>query len=536
MALSPTQLGNISNSMVTLYQELEDFIIKDFARRLAKSGQITSTAEWQAIRAKEIGISTNYIKEEVKRITKLSEEEIRKLFKDSSSASTNNDNKIFEAGGLDPIKIEDNPVLKEYVNAAIKQTKGELKNITRSLGFAEFINGKVVYKDIATFYHNQLDLAQMKISTGVADYNSAIKQAIKKLTDSGLRTIDYEVGWSNRIDVAVRRSVLTGVNQMSQQMTVANGESRGLDIVETSAHAGARPNHASWQGQRYSYSGKSDKYPSFVEVCGYGRGDGIGGWNCRHSFFFVIDGVSPRTYTDEYLESLKNKTYEYNGKEYTIYEASQYQRRLETSIRKTKRELIAFNNAGLKQDFQNASIKLQQQKREYEKFSKSIRSREKKERQQVVGFGRGISQKSVQSYKEVEKEANKLYNLGNTRTNIEAYNRDKHIREILKNNNVEFIKRINDRECIIKQYNPTITEMTKHAQENLSNKVDRAEMTVEKAQTFINNAKIVLYDTNRSTIKFISENGYSILNFDNRLITSVPQKWRNKYNKYLEED
>ncbi|MEG1495522.1 MAG: phage minor capsid protein [Bacilli bacterium] len=394
MSLSPSQLDNIPNSMVALYQGLEDYIIKDFARRVNKTGTITSTAEWMAIRAEEIGIATKHINEEIERLVAVTIDELDILFKDSALASMNSDNKIFEAGRLDRIKIEEHPALKEYLNAAIAQTKGELINITRSLGFAEIVNGKIVYKDIAKMYHNQLDLAQMKVSTGVSDYNSAIRQAVKKITDSGLRYIDYENGWSNRVDVAVRRSVLTSVNQMSQKMTEYNISELGLELVEVSAHAGARPNHAEWHGQIYSYKGNHEKYPDLVEATGYGTGEGLGGYNCRHSFFPYLDGTA-RTYTDKYLQSLNDKTVEYEDKQYTDYEASQYQRKLERSMRQTKRELIAYKEAGLDKDFTNASIKLQQQKRKYEDFSKAARIRQKNDRTQVQGFDRSIAQKSV---------------------------------------------------------------------------------------------------------------------------------------------
>lgn len=70
------------------------------------------------------------------------------------------------------------------------------------------------------------------------------------------------------------------------------------------AHGGARPEHAEWQGKVYSRSGKSKKYPSLVDKTGYGTGPGLGGWNCRHSMFPFYEG-STRAYTDEELEELK---------------------------------------------------------------------------------------------------------------------------------------------------------------------------------------------------------------------------------------
>lgn len=117
----------------------------------------------------------------------------------------------------------------------------------------------------------------------------------------------------------------------------------------------------------------------------------------------------------------------------------------------------------------------------------------------------------------------------------EEQNKDELVINLSNKNNIEFVKRISEKEIVVKNYNPVIKEMSKHAEDNLNNKADRANMTIEKAQSFINNAKLVIFDSKRETIKFMAQDGYTVLNFDDKLITAVPQKWRNKYNKYLEE-
>lgn len=399
MALFPSQLEQLPENIVNIYQELEDFILKDFAKRLSKAGTITDTAKWQAYRAKEIGISIESIKKETERITELSEKEIDRLFKESALSSLENDNKIYKKAGLSTLDLENTPFLKKYLEAAINQTNKELFNFTQSMGFSETINGKIVYKPIAKYYHDALDLAQFQISTGVTDYRTAIRNIIKKLSDSGIKYVNYESGWANRLDVAVRRATLTGSNQMAQQMTIFGMEELGCNHVETSAHAGARPDHARWQGQVFSWKSRDSKYPDFEEVTGYGTGSGICGWNCRHSFFPFFPGISSPNYTKKQLENIEPKNTFYKGIEYTHYEATQRQRRIETSIRKTKRELILYNELGLKDDFINASIKLQRQKQVYIEFSKSAGLRIKNERHQVLGFDKSVSQKSVWSRK-----------------------------------------------------------------------------------------------------------------------------------------
>ena len=395
MALTPKQLQNIPENIVQLYRDLEEFIIDDIARRIAKTGQLTETAKWQLERAKDL--SMDNIEKEILKTLELSNKEVEETLKQSALTSIQAENKIYEEAVKKQIKIKGNSNLEKLLEAAIKQTKGELKNISQSLGFAQIINGKIVYKDIAKFYQDSVDLALMQVNSGVLNSNEAIKQAVKKLADSGLRTVDYENGWSNRVDVAVRRAVVTGSNQMCHKMTELTMKELECEFVETTAHAGARPDHQEWQGQVFCYKGKSDKYPDFVEKTRYGYGDGLGGYNCRHSFYPFFPGISKRAYSKQHLNNIDPEPFEYDGKTYTYYEALQHQRKLETNIRQKKRELIGYNAAGLKDDFNNSSIALNRLKNEYKAFSNAGDLTVRNDLMQVYKYGQSISQKARRS-------------------------------------------------------------------------------------------------------------------------------------------
>ena len=386
--LTPDELAKLQEHLVPLYQELEDFIIEDIARRLKKTGQVTDMAKWQIEMANDIAISMKKIEEEVARINEIAIEEVERLFNEAALTSLDREVSLYEKAGMSPLTLDNSPLMKQYLEAAIKQTQGELRNITGSMGFATTVGGKITYQPIAKVYHNALDLAQFQISSGVLDYNTAIKQAVKSLCD--------------RVDVAVRRATVTGGNQMATKMTEANIEHLGIDYVETTAHAGARPDHQDWQGQVFCYKGKDMKYPDFVETTRYGHGDGICGWNCRHTFHPFIPNVSVRAYSDADLERIKEldeKIIEYNGKSYNLYQATQKQRQIETAIRKTKRELIGYNASELKDEFSKASIKLQRQKQYYKDFSKAADLPLQNERHQVLDFNRSIAQKAVHAAK-----------------------------------------------------------------------------------------------------------------------------------------
>lgn len=419
--LTPNQLQEIPVYFVNLFQELENFIIEDIARRISKVGNITDMAEWQLMRAEEIGIADKTIKKKISEILGISFDAIEKLFEESAIKSIESDNILYEHAKLTPIHLSGSEELKSYVDSAKEQTKGKLKNMTGTLGFCTIKKGNVISKKLTEIYRESLDLAQFQVSTGVLDYNTAVKKAVKRLADSGLRFIDYETGWANRIDVATRRAVLTGVNQMSQNINNRVINDIETDIVEVTAHSGARSegagikNHKKWQGKWYSLSGKSTKYPSLKNVTGWGQGDGLGGWNCSHQFHAIIPGISIPSYSEKQLKNIDPPDIGYKGRTYTHYQALQYQRKIETAMRQTKRQLIAYESAGLKDEFTSASIKLQMQKQEYKEFSKVAKLKLQNERHQTLGYNKSISQKSVHANKKEDEKYKKYhYNKNNT--------------------------------------------------------------------------------------------------------------------------
>lgn len=390
--LTPEQLKKISESMNGLLQELEEFVIKDIARRIGGKGGLTETAKDQIKKSLGIGVSLDRIEEEIQRATGSMLKGIDREIRSEIDEAARRDSLRYAAVGkaINP----ESPGLKHLMMAGIAQTKSELSNFTRSLGFAVKENGEIAFKPLAKFYQNTLDLAHWQVSTGITDYRTATRNAVKTMANSGLRTVNYASGHTNLIDVAARRAVLTGVNQMNLRMTDQIMQDLGAEFVEVSAHVGARPDHQVWQGRVYHVCGAKEGYPDFVSSTGYGTGPGLGGWNCRHTYFPFFPGVSTRTYTDDQLRYIDPPPRDYNGKTYTYYDATQKQRRMETAIRKTKNEAAGYKAAGLNGDFKTASIKLGRQKQAYREFSKAMNIRPKMERTQVYGFGRSVAQKA----------------------------------------------------------------------------------------------------------------------------------------------
>jgi hypothetical protein len=182
----------------------------------------------------------------------------------------------------------------------------------------------------------------MKITSGAFSYQEAIKQAIQSTAQQGA-TVLYPSGHTDRIDVAVRRAVLTGVGQTCRTICEVNAQEMGCDLMEISAHSGARPTHAEWQGQIVSLSGRKG-YLNKDDI-GYGTGAGFGGWNCQHDWYPYFEGISSRNYSEKALKQMNEKCIEYNGEKYSEYEISQIQRRMEREIRSAKREKVAYKTA-----------------------------------------------------------------------------------------------------------------------------------------------------------------------------------------------
>lgn len=387
--LTPEYLQGLPAELEKLYLRLEEETISDISRRIAKVGHITDTAEYQILRMRELGAGTEYIKSKIKEYSGLSDDVVEQLFFDAAQVSDEFYKGAYDKAGKEYKPFEYNDFFQQIVVANVNQTKGELSNLTQSMGFSyRGSNGERRFRPVATAYRECLDYAFTQVETGTTDYITAIRNATRRLTESGLQFVDYDSGVVNHVDVAVRRAVLTGISQVTGKISEHNAAELETDIVEVTAHAGARPDHAEWQGGWYSLSGKSKKYRSLAEATGYGRVDGLKGANCRHDFFPVIEGVDVPLYTKEELANIDPPPFEYNGKRYTYYEATQKQRSMERAIRKTKREILAADKSGDKDRFTEKSIRLRRQREEYEKFSKSAGLLTQNERNQVVGFGR----------------------------------------------------------------------------------------------------------------------------------------------------
>lgn len=439
--LTPDYLQGAPAELEELFLRLEEDIIADICRRIAKAGYLTDSAEHQVLRLRELGAGTEYIKQKISEYSELSDETVDRLFFDAAQTSDEFYKKAYAQANVGYTPYEYNDFFQQAVTAGVNQTKGELRNFTQSMGFSyRGSNGQVRFHGAAEAYRDCLDYAYMQVMTGAVDHNTAVRNATRRLTEGGLQFVDYASGVRCHADVAARRAVLTGLSQMTGKVSEHNAAELDTDIVEVDAHAGARPDHAQWQGRWYSLSGKSKKYPSLRDVTGYGTVTGLKGANCRHDLYPVIEGICEPSYTEEELKNIDPPPFEYNGKTYTYYEATQRQRAMERSMRKTKREILAADATDDKDRFTEKSVLLRRQKEKYGRFSKAAGLSLRNERTQVGGFGHSQASRSAAEYKKmltlgngdatIGLKVNSFRNAlasGSVNTSVDTKNQSKHV-------------------------------------------------------------------------------------------------------------
>ena len=388
--LNPNELEAIPEQLVKIFRQLEFDVMNDIIERITVNKDISRTADWEISRLYELGVSKRAIKKRIKDALSLSKREINLIYKKVIWEDYARYEPIYRTKGKPWIPFEKNKQLQQLIAGVKEQTSGEFKNITQSLGFAlKNPDGTRTFRPLSKVYQQTLDKSAFGMLSGVYDYNTMIKQAVQELTDSGLRTVVYETDDGktirthiNRVEVAARRALMTGFNQVVAKITEDNAEQLGTDKFEITYHSGARPTHQPWQGRVYTKE-------QLVTVCGYGAVDGLKGANCYHDFHPFFDGISKRLYTDEELDRMnaeENTPKKYGDKEYTVYEALQRQSRMETSMRR-KREKIGLleNGEANEDDILAAKAKYHALSNEYAEFSEAMGLPQQRERISIDG-------------------------------------------------------------------------------------------------------------------------------------------------------
>ena len=371
--LTPEYLWSVADPVVNIWEELDSWAIKDICERLMAAelydyNKLPGTARYRAWLLNQSGMHYEEMIRIIAKLTKKSEKEVKHLFEEAGLLSLENDRPIYENRGLPLTDIRNNSGLLQILNEAYQRTNGELKNYTRT-----------TLRNSRKQIYDSLDKAYMAVATGTRSYSEVIRETVEDLSKDST-TVTYPSGHKDKIDVAVRRAVLTGINQGAAMISLENALQNGYEYLIIDAHIGARvndndkiANHAGWQGKIFKIIGSTEEYGNITEETGFpGNPLGLCGYNCRHHFFPHILG-DPNPFERNIPDEKENRK---------VYESSQKQRYMERKIRETKRNLLGLETCikncpdekakfDLQIEYDKKSAKLQKQNKAYREFCKA---------------------------------------------------------------------------------------------------------------------------------------------------------------------
>lgn len=393
-----------ADRIIALYQQLEDDILSAVIRRILKMGYVSEASKHQLEVLQAAGLLYDDIVQLIADRTDACTAQVRALFEDAGVQTVEMDNSLHEAAGALPIDIRQDSSTRQVLEAGYKKTLGTMRNLVSTTA-----------TQTQTAFIQTCDRIYMQVSSGAFSYQEAIMNALRALADTGA-TVSYPTGHTDRMDVAVRRCVLTGVSQTAAAVSLRQAEDAGCYLMEITAHSGARPDHAKWQGQLVSLTGKDvGKTIDGLKVwslsrIGYGSGEGFKGWNCRHNWHAYYPVFSTPNYTQEELKKLDEPCISYNGKLYTEYEVSQMQRAQERRVRAWKRRCVTAQEgvnsatdeatkATAQAEFDRSARYLKANEAKLKDFCRQTGQDRDRFREQVLGFGRSEAQKAVHAAK-----------------------------------------------------------------------------------------------------------------------------------------
>lgn len=407
--MTPQEMEKLPKPLEKTISKLELEVMGEVVDRIRKAYEIAPVGEHMLDRLTVLDRSSSSIKKLLKEKLEQANIDIDKIYDKAVEADYITHKDLFTKAGREYLAYEDNEWLKQLVNATKEHTKDNIKpfeNITKTTGFNIMQNGKLAFTPLSDYFAKSLDKSLIGIASGAYTYSQAIGSVIDEMTTSGLRVVNYASGHKDRVEVAVRRALMTGVAQMTNQINESNAKKLNTDYFEVDWHPGARnkgigiENHQEWQGKVYSKQ-------EMITICGEGDMLGFAGINCYHIKWPFIKGISKRKYTDEWLKEQnekENTPKEFNGKEYTVYDALQYQRKLERTIRKLKQDVLLLGRAEVDKDVLIAKqSKLQSVKSLYAEFSKAMGLPQQLERWRV-----GIRDNNPKDVEDTDKQKENL--------------------------------------------------------------------------------------------------------------------------------
>ena len=376
--LMPLELDGYAQVIAGLYEGLEEYILKDVARRLdgavrnvvERGAKTAGTADFGVNALRDMGMSMAEIQSRVALARNQTVHEVEQMFIDANIRSFERERRMAQMQRSADIRLSADKM--QFIRAAAQRVNQNLLSVTGSLG--------LLGMPLEGAYQSILDTALLKVQSGAVDYNSAIRQAVNALSERGLERINWRTGHRDNLDVAVRRAIRTSLSQITNRISELNADEMEADGWEISAHTGARPTHQEWQGRQFArYRHAAQGFPLYDDVVQ----DMMNDFNCRHSKWGIFLGQKPLLSPEE-VENIDPPPFEFNGRTYNAYQATQMQRKIEREIRKTKREIIMLEQTGNKTQLAISKSRLKDRNALYRTFSEAAGLPLQPERKRVL--------------------------------------------------------------------------------------------------------------------------------------------------------
>lgn len=513
--LYPDQFNELPKEIYKFLEEIEDKAIRDIVKSYKKVNDMSPTSLYRYDLLGDLTRDMKKVRENLAKDLNVTQEEIDKIFYEAALESYADDKKMFDIGGHKLPDYKDNYLVQRLTASIIDQTNGSFKNLSNSTGFV-FNKQKVPFTKLAT---KLIDQAIFNTSAGMYTTEQSVSELVDKLGEQGLQYFDFENGSRRNLDGHIRNLIRTGLNQISNNISNHNIEEVGACYVETSAHSGARPSHQVWQGKVYYWyemdkTGDRNKYnyPDFISSTGLGSGEGLGGWNCRHGYHAFFPGSSKPAYSKKQLDEIDPPAFEYDGREYTQYEANQRMRQLERDIRKSKRKIVGYDAADNKDLFTVESVRLRRLRDNYSNFKEAAKSTEQAQRLKIYGYNRSIQGKAVWADKKIS----------NNKILSEIVN--KNWSDDFKGKAINTYQTFEDNGHIMGSH--FIGRFLQRKDQNKFTKIDVDDIlsAINKGNNYVQDGKKVYFDTDKSFALIQNAENREFITFIRR--KTVSKKWQ----------
>lgn len=348
-------IEKLTERLVNRIEQGNTYVLQQIGYAINKFGKINPSGAKQLAQILKYGGNFNKIAKKLAEITNLNIKDIYDIFEEVAKENQLFAKQFYDYKNVNYIPYNKNKELQKQVKALAKVTAKEYSNLSNTLAFAsKDSNGNIIYKDLRKAYLDTIDEAVLSISQGKDSFQNQMKKTIRKLGQSGIRTVDYESGYSRRLDSAVRMNIQGALRDMSNELQKQFGEEYGADGIEISVHQNPALDHAPIQGHQFSNEEyvkmqNSEPFKDINNKQYTAIKRHISEWNCYHYEFAIVIGVNKPSYTEEELQEIINKNekgFIFEGKHYTNYEGQQLQRKIETKIRELKDTQIIAKASG----------------------------------------------------------------------------------------------------------------------------------------------------------------------------------------------